>query len=88
MYSVYLKLTAKINEKISASTANINLVRQEIKFIAEQLKQDQSVDAQVDSAFCFYIAGYYVQALYLAQRIDLRKITSIQKEFADRNDFK
>ena len=79
MYSVYLSLTSKINEKVNATSANINAVRQEIKFIAEQISQDQSVDAQIDSAFCYYIAGYYVQALHLAQRIDLRKIAPIQK---------
>ena len=51
MYSVYLSLTSKINEKVNATSANINAVRQEIKFIAEQISQDQSVDAQIDSAF-------------------------------------
>ncbi len=63
MSNFYLDLTVKIIEKTSASPENINVVKQEIKFIAEQLKQEQSIDAQIDSAFCYYIAGYYVQAL-------------------------
>jgi hypothetical protein len=79
MDNVYLHLTAKINEKLFASTTNINVVREEIKFIAGQIGQDQSVDAQIDSAFCYYIAGYYVQALHVAQRMNLRKINPISK---------
>ena len=79
MSNFYLDLTVKIIEKTSTSPENINVVKQEIKFIAEQLRQEQGVDAHIDSALCYYIAGYYVQALHLAQRIDLRRIPPIQK---------
>src|SRR5215207_1229205 len=79
MSNLYSTLTVKIIEKNSATRETINNVKSEIKFIAEQLRKEQSIESQIDSAFCYYIAGYYVQAMYLAQRIQTKKIGSIQR---------
>ena len=79
MFNFYSNLTAKIIEKATAQPENINAVRKEIKFIAEQLRQEKDADSYIDSAFCYYVAGYYVQALYLAQKKDIKKITLIQR---------
>lgn len=79
MSNFYLELTAKIIEKATALPENVDAVKKEIKFIAEQLRQEKDIDALIDSAFCYYIAGYYVQALYLAQQENLKKSNLIQK---------
>jgi hypothetical protein len=79
MSNLYSTLTAKIIEKNSATSETINNIKNEIKFIAEQLRKEQSIEYEIDSAFCYYIAGYYVQAMYLAQRIQLNKIDSLQR---------
>jgi replicative superfamily II helicase len=79
MSNLYLDLTFKIIEKIAVSSEKIIAAKQEIKFIAEQLRKEQTLDAQVDSAFCYYMAGYYVPAMFLARGIELNKVDSIQK---------
>jgi len=79
MSNLYLDLTLKIIEKAAASSEKMSAVKQEIKFIAEQLRQEQNPESQIDSAFCYYIAGYYVPAMYLARGIEINKIDSIQK---------
>src|SRR5688572_23611523 len=79
MPNLYLDLTAKITEKVSATPENIYLAKQEIRFIAEHLRQERTSESQIDSAFCYYIAGYYVQAMYMARQIQLDKIDHLQK---------
>jgi hypothetical protein len=64
MPDLYSTLTAKIIEKNYATKETINNIKSEIKFIAEQLRKEHSDESKIDSAFCYYIAGYYVQAMY------------------------
>jgi superfamily II DNA/RNA helicase len=79
MTNLYLALTSKIIEKNSGPPESINNVKNEIRFIADQLSLEQGIEAHIDSAFCYYIAGYYVHAMYLARQINLNVVDPIQK---------
>jgi hypothetical protein len=69
----------KLIERSFASSEEVQNAKAEIKFIAEQLRKEGTLETNIDSAFCYYIAGYYVQAMYIARQIELNKIDTIQK---------
>jgi superfamily II DNA/RNA helicase len=79
MPNFYSELTTKIIEKNAPNPENIDVIRRDIRFIAEKLWQEHNIEAQIDSAFCYYIAGYYVQALYVAQRVEIKQVSPIQR---------
>jgi hypothetical protein len=69
----------KLVERSVATSGNLQDAKEEIKFIAEQLRKEGTLEATIDSAFCYYIAGYYIQAMKIARQIKSNKIDTLQK---------
>jgi superfamily II DNA/RNA helicase len=91
MSSIYFELINRLIEKQGAnSDSERQSVRQDIKRIADKLKKQMDDGTVFDAAFCYYVAGYYVQAQGIALNANIDNTHIIQKwifEFVGK-DFK
>lgn len=92
MFDIYLDLLIRISERQKAPDSKRQNINQDIKRIADRLKEQQGQDGEFvfDAAICYYLSGYYVQAQGLARTVVIKNAHTIQKwifEFLDK-DFK
>jgi superfamily II DNA/RNA helicase len=81
MFDDYFDLITKLEAKQAAdSDSERQNIRQDIKRIADRLKKQTQTDkVAFDAAFCYYVAGYYVQSQRLAINAQIDNVHVIQK---------
>jgi hypothetical protein len=75
----YLELFHLLQDKEQQnSLANINSVKETIRVVANRLRDmdgENPLDARLDAAFAYYVAGYYVRASRLISQADINHDT-------------
>lgn len=79
MPDLYTNLIAELDNRHSANAKTREKNRQDIKRIAEKLREQiLTIDSSLDASFCYYISGYYVHAQVLAN-VDVKNAHPIQR---------
>lgn len=68
---LHLDLANLLQKKEQAAAAEVNSVKDEIKNVANYLLDSSNGDHDLDAAFAYYVAGYYVRALRLISESDI-----------------
>jgi len=63
--NLYYDLINLLQEKESAERDQVYSIKERIKVVASQLDSQDDLCSNVDAAFAFYLAGYYVRAMQL-----------------------
>lgn len=79
MFDIYAYLVVTLDNRHSTDKKEREKNRQDIKRIAEKLREQAvTIEDSLDVAFCYYISGYYVHAQVLAN-VDVKNAHPIQK---------
>jgi hypothetical protein len=69
---LHLELTNLLQDKEQQDArANINSIKEEIRVVADKLRENATGDDNLDAAFAYYVAGYYVRASRLISQADI-----------------
>jgi len=72
MHDPYLELVILLQDKEQAVLpVHLNSIKDSIKIVATQLRDDPRDDYHLDAAFAYYIAGYYVHASRLVLQMEV-----------------